>query len=150
MKKSITRRDLLKKSSQMAAATSLSGCGLLLKGCSSKQEFDIVIKEGIIYDGLGNKPIKTDIGITGDRIKKMTSIPAQKFGFTDRGEIERGCFADIVIFDEKRVIDKASWVEPHQYSEGIEYVLVNGEVVIERGGHTEKYPGRILKKQARV
>ena len=83
-------------------------------------------------------------------MKKMTSIPAQKFGFTDRGSIERGRFADLVIFDEKRVIDKATWVEPHQYSEGIEYVLVNGEVVIERGEHKEKYPGRVLKKQAMV
>ena len=83
-------------------------------------------------------------------MKKMTSIPARKFGFKDRGVLARDYFADIVIFDEKRVIDKASWVEPHQYPEGIEYVLVNGETVVERGEHTGKLPGKILRKQEKV
>jgi N-acyl-D-amino-acid deacylase len=82
-----------------------------------------------------------------DMIKKMTSIPAQRFGFTQRGSLKKGNFADVVIFDEKKVIDKATYKDPHQYPEGIEYVLVNGKMVIDRGEHTGELPGKILRKE---
>ncbi|MFO7980064.1 MAG: D-aminoacylase [Candidatus Aminicenantes bacterium] len=82
-----------------------------------------------------------------EMIKKMTSIPAKRFGFTKRGSLQNGNFADIVIFDEEKVIDKATYKNPHQYPEGIEFVLVNGEVVIDRGEHTGKLPGKILRKE---
>jgi len=83
-------------------------------------------------------------------LKKMTSIPAEKFGFEKRGSLQRGNHADIVVFDEKRVIDKATWTDPHQFPVGIEYVLVNGQVVIEKGEHTGNLPGKILKKQIKA
>jgi N-acyl-D-amino-acid deacylase len=82
-----------------------------------------------------------------EMLKKMTSVPAQKFGFGKRGTLKSGYFADIVIFDKDKVIDKATWTDPHQYSEGIEYVLVNGRVVIKEGEHTGDLPGKVLRKE---
>ena len=79
-------------------------------------------------------------------IKKMTSLTAKKFGLKNRGQIKRGFFADLVIFDPDKVIDRATWGNPHQYPEGIEFVLVNGKIVINHGEHTGALPGRILKK----
>jgi N-acyl-D-amino-acid deacylase len=82
-----------------------------------------------------------------EMLKKITSIPAQKFGFGKRGTLKSGYFADIVIFDPDKVIDKATWTDPHQYPEGIEYVLVNGKVVIKEGDHTGDLPGKVLRKE---
>jgi len=79
-------------------------------------------------------------------VRKMTSLPAQKLGLRDRGLVKEGMYADIAIFDPKRVIDKASYTDPHQYPEGIEYVLVNGKIVIERGEHTGVLAGKALRK----
>jgi N-acyl-D-amino-acid deacylase len=81
-----------------------------------------------------------------EMMKKMTSIPAKRFGFAKRGSLQVGYFADIVLFDEAKVQDLATWSEPHQYPQGIEYVIVNGEAVIEMEEHTGKLPGKILKK----
>jgi len=85
-----------------------------------------------------------------EMIKKMTSLPAKKFGFFKRGVLRTNYFADIVIFDPDKVIDKATWVNPHQYPVGIEYVLVNGQVVIENGNHTGNLPGRVLRKKIKA
>ncbi len=82
-----------------------------------------------------------------DMIKKMTSVPAERFGFKKRGCLGKGCYADIVLFDEKSVKDLATYDDPHRYPEGIEFVLVNGEVVINRGEHTGRLPGKILRKE---
>lgn len=83
-------------------------------------------------------------------IKKMTSSAAEHFGFARRGAIRVDHQADIVIFDEDRVIDKATWKDPHQYPDGIMYVIVNGTVVIQESEHTGSLPGQILKKQVTV
>jgi len=80
-------------------------------------------------------------------IRKITSDPARKFGFEKRGAIQTGFKADIVIFDEANVLDQATFEDPHQYSTGIEYVLVNGGIVINRGEHTGVLPGRVLRKK---
>jgi len=80
-----------------------------------------------------------------EMIKKMTSVPAAKFGFTGRGILQNGKLADIVIFDQERVADRATWKDPHQYPVGIEHVIVNGQVVIENSEHTGQLPGRILR-----
>jgi N-acyl-D-amino-acid deacylase len=82
-----------------------------------------------------------------EAVRKTTSVPALKFGFSDRGVIQKGFLADIVIFDPATVIDKAAFSDPHQYPEGIHYVLVNGQVVIDRKEHTDRLPGRILRKE---
>ena len=85
-----------------------------------------------------------------EMLKKMTSLPAQKFGFENRGAILSGYYADIVVFDEDKVIDRATWTDPHQYPLGIEYVVVNGIVVIQKGEHTGNLPGKVLRKAAQV
>jgi len=77
----------------------------------------------------------------------MTSFPAQKLGLKDRGLIKEGMWADITIFNPGKIIDKATFIEPHQYPEGIEYVIVNGKIVIENGEHTKEKPGKVLKSQ---
>jgi N-acyl-D-amino-acid deacylase len=79
-----------------------------------------------------------------EAIRKMTSLPAQRFGFADRGLIRPGLWADLVIFDPDRIADRATFERPHAYSEGFDYVLVNGEVVIEADRHTGARPGRVL------
>jgi len=81
-----------------------------------------------------------------EMLKKMTSVPARNFGFAQRGALKKGYFADIVIFDEDRVIDKATFKNPHQYPEGIRCVIVNGQVVIDQGDHSGLLPGSILRK----
>ena len=79
-----------------------------------------------------------------EAIKKVSSKPASKLGLYDRGSLKQGNFADIVIFDPKTIADNATFIEPHQYPVGIDYVLVNGTTVIDHGRHTEKLPGKVL------
>lgn len=79
-----------------------------------------------------------------EAIRKITWGPAQKMGLKDRGLLRENLWADITIFDPHRVIDKATYEDPHQYPVGIEYVLVNGQVVIEKGEHTGVRVGKIL------
>jgi len=81
-----------------------------------------------------------------DAVRKMTSQNAGKLGLNDRGLLRPGNYADIAVFDPERVIDRATYAEPIQYSEGIEYVFVNGELVLERGKHTGARPGRALRR----
>ncbi len=79
-----------------------------------------------------------------DAIRKMTSLPAQITGLTDRGLLRPGLAADIVIFDPNTVADKATFENPLQYAVGVPYVIVNGTVVIDNGEHTHAHPGRVL------
>ena len=71
-----------------------------------------------------------------EAIRRMTSLAAQKFQLKDRGLLKEGMAADIVIFDDKTVSDHATFEQPHQYSTGFYYVLVNGQFVVENGKHT--------------
>ncbi len=77
-------------------------------------------------------------------IRAATSLPAEVLGLKDRGRIEAGCAADLVVFDPRTIGDKATFTKPHQYSEGIEYVLVNGRPVIERGQYNGTLAGQPL------
>ena len=79
-----------------------------------------------------------------EAIKKVTSKPADKMGLRDRGSLKEGSFADIVIFDPETIADRATFIEPHQYPVGIDYVLVNGTIVINHGEHSGKLPGKVL------
>ena len=81
-----------------------------------------------------------------DAVRKMTSLSAAKVGLRDRGLLRAGNFADVTVFDAAKVIDKATYTAPFAYPEGIEFVVVNGEVVLERGKHTGATPGRALRK----
>ncbi len=79
-----------------------------------------------------------------EAIRRMTSLAAQKFYLKDRGLIKEGFAADILIFDENKVADKATFDDPHQYSEGFKYVLVNGTLVLDNAVHTGAKPGTPL------
>jgi N-acyl-D-amino-acid deacylase len=82
-----------------------------------------------------------------DAVRRMTSLPARSFGFLDRGIIRPGFVADLVLFDPNSVTDKATFTDPHQYSEGFDYVIVNGVPVVEGGALTEERPGRFVQGQ---
>jgi N-acyl-D-amino-acid deacylase len=81
-----------------------------------------------------------------EAIRKITSFPADTLGITDRGIIKKGMYADIVCFNYDTIIDKADYVNPHQYPDGINYVLVNGKIVISKSEHTNTLPGKVLRK----
>jgi N-acyl-D-amino-acid deacylase len=80
-----------------------------------------------------------------EAIRRMTSLPATKFNLRDRGLLREGMAADIVIFDEHKVGDRATFEKPHAYSEGFEYVIVNGQVTAKQGIHTGVRNGVVLK-----
>jgi N-acyl-D-aspartate/D-glutamate deacylase len=82
-----------------------------------------------------------------DAVRKMTSLNAAKLGLRERGLLRAGYFADLALFDPQRVADRATYTNAFQYSEGIEYVLVNGQVVLEKGKHTGARPGKALRHQ---
>ncbi len=92
-----------------------------------------------------------------EAIRKMTSFPAARLGLHDRGVLRPGMWADMVVFDLHRIHDRATNLfphtypfenYPHQYPEGIDYVFVNGELVVEQGEHTGALPGNVLRHPA--
>jgi N-acyl-D-aspartate/D-glutamate deacylase len=85
-----------------------------------------------------------------EAIRKMTSWPATRMRLDARGLIREGCWADVVIFDYDKIQDRATYEKPLLYPEGIDYVLVNGQVVIEHGRHTGARPGHLLYGPGRV
>ncbi len=80
-----------------------------------------------------------------EAIRKMTSLPAQRLGLAGRGLLVPGYFADVVLIDLDRIRDLATFEQPHQYSTGVEYVLINGQVVLDKGQMTTARPGRVLR-----
>lgn len=79
-----------------------------------------------------------------EAVKKMSSQSARRLNIHDRGLITVGYYADVAVFDADEIIDRATFEDPHQYAEGMKYVLINGKVVVESGAHTGRRPGRIL------
>ena len=79
-----------------------------------------------------------------EAIRKLTSLPAQNLGIERRGVIKEGSFADIVVFDPQTIRDRATFDKPHQYAAGVNYVLVNGQVVLDNGRHTGARAGRAV------
>lgn len=82
-----------------------------------------------------------------EAVRKSTSLPARQLGLKDRGVIKEGAHADVVIFDPDRIIDKASFAEPYQYSEGIETVIINGTPVWHEGRYRSDAPaGQVIRR----
>ena len=81
-------------------------------------------------------------------IRKMTSFPSQTLGLLDRGLIREGMWADLVIFDPDTIIDRATYTDPHQYPDGIHYVIINGKIVVKDKQHTTAMPGKILRRNS--
>lgn len=82
-----------------------------------------------------------------DGIYKMTGFPAETLGLKDRGYVKEGQAADLVVFDYNNVFDNSTYVDPHQYSSGIDYVILNGKISIDQGAFNGTYNGRYLLKQ---
>jgi dihydroorotase/N-acyl-D-amino-acid deacylase len=80
-----------------------------------------------------------------DAIRKMTSLPAQRMRLWDRGVVRPGAFADLVVFDPATIRDRATFAEPRQFAEGVRYVAVNGQLVVDGGQITAARPGRALR-----
>ncbi|MCW5980762.1 MAG: D-aminoacylase [Bryobacteraceae bacterium] len=83
-----------------------------------------------------------------DAIRRMTSLPARTFGFRDRGFLLEGFAADLVLFDPDQVRDRATFDDPHRYSDGFDFVLVNGKAVVEDGKLAGRRAGRVLRRHA--
>ena len=82
-----------------------------------------------------------------EALHKMTLLPAKSMGLKDRGQIVEGTKADITIFNPKTILDQATFEDPHRYSVGIEYVLINGKLAVEQGLFNPIKSGKVLKKK---
>lgn len=96
---------------------------------------------------LGHYARDTALFSLEEAVRRMTSLPAARFGLTDRGVIGQGAFADLVLFDPDTVIDRATFENPTQPAAGIEMVMVNGRVIWRDGESTGARPGRALRRQ---
>jgi N-acyl-D-aspartate/D-glutamate deacylase len=76
-----------------------------------------------------------------DAVRKMTSMPASHFGLRDRGLLHKGYFADVVVLDYENLDDGATDSKPFAYAKGVEYVIVNGTMVVDNSEHTGARPG---------
>jgi N-acyl-D-amino-acid deacylase len=81
-----------------------------------------------------------------EAIWKMTGMPAKRLGFSDRGRITEGFIADLAIFDPDEIIDHSTFDAPHQISDGVIHVLVNGELVVPDKVHTGVRSGRVIRR----
>jgi N-acyl-D-amino-acid deacylase len=88
---------------------------------------------------------ETNLLTLEDAVRKMTSLNAAKIGLRDRGTIRVGHYADVTVFNPATVIDQSTYEAPFAYNVGIEYVIVNGQVALDRGEHTGAKPGRVLR-----
>jgi N-acyl-D-amino-acid deacylase len=78
----------------------------------------------------------------------MTSLPASRLGLADRGTIAAGKKADLVVFDAAKILDRANFARPHRLAEGVQSLVVNGQVVLHDGKHTGAKPGRVLRHRS--
>jgi N-acyl-D-amino-acid deacylase len=83
-----------------------------------------------------------------DAVRSATGLPAQILGLKDRGCLREGCAADVVIFDVNRIADRATFFEPHQYADGIDFVLINGELVVDNAKVTGALPGKVITPES--
>jgi N-acyl-D-amino-acid deacylase len=81
-----------------------------------------------------------------EAVRKMTSYPAQIFGLKDRGLIRPGAYADLVLFEPEKIRDRATFEKPRQLAQGMEYVIINGRIVVERGEFIGERAGMILRR----
>jgi N-acyl-D-aspartate/D-glutamate deacylase len=79
-----------------------------------------------------------------EAIWKMSGLAAQRLRWTERGLVKKGYRADLVVLDPDIVADRATYEKPHQYPVGVSHVIVNGQVVVDHGIHTQARPGKVL------
>jgi dihydroorotase/N-acyl-D-amino-acid deacylase len=83
-----------------------------------------------------------------EAVHKMTGKPARKLGLDRRGELKEGCFADVVVFDPATIRDRATFERPHQFAEGVHWVIVDGHIALDRGMLSSRLVGRMLTPAA--
>ena len=83
-----------------------------------------------------------------EMVRKMTSLPADIMGLKDRGRLKENMVADVVVFDAESITDKATYVEPGRYSEGVVHLVVNGVQVIKDSKQTHAMPGEIVSRKS--
>ena len=128
--------QLLMKRPEMCVCTD----GLLSKGKPHPRVYGT-------FPRILGKYVREDQCLTlEEAVYKMTAKPAQTFSIQNRGLLKEGYWADVVMFDADKVIDKATFWEPVQYSAGIENVIVNGQITVQNGRHTQARNGRVLRK----
>jgi N-acyl-D-amino-acid deacylase len=82
-----------------------------------------------------------------DAVRRITSLPAQRFGLKKRGAIRAGAFADLVVFDPTTIDDQTTYAEPTREPAGIDYVMINGQVVVDHGRFdAKKLAGQVIRK----
>jgi len=94
---------------------------------------------------LGQYSRDEDIVTLEEAIRRLTSMPAGHLGLSDRGRLQAGHYADVVVFDAATIEDHATFESPHQYATGVRHVFVNGVQVIREGEHTGSTPGRVVR-----
>ncbi len=96
---------------------------------------------------LGHYVREKQILSLSEAIHKMTGLSAARLGLSDRGVVKEGAIADITIFDPKTIIDKSTFTDPHQYPEGISYVIINGKLGIDQGNYLAAPIGKVIRKK---
>lgn len=134
-------RDIMTHHAMMVGSdgSSLAPYGVLGRGKPHPRSY------GCFPRFLGRYVLQERLLSAEDGIRRMTSFPARRYGLTDRGILAADMFADIVILDPERVMDVATYEDPHRYSKGVEYVLVNGTIAVEDG----KFTGQLAGKASR-
>jgi N-acyl-D-amino-acid deacylase len=79
-----------------------------------------------------------------EAVRRLSRLPAENLKLDRRGALRPGFFADVVVFDPRRIQDHATYAQPHQYATGVEHVFVNGVQVLKDGEHTGATPGRVV------
>jgi len=120
-------------------ASSLATYGALRRGNPHPRAY------GTFARVLGHYVRERAIMTLEEAVRKMTSLPATRFGIADRGRLAEDFFADVTVFDPRTVRDVATFRDPHQYAEGFHAVVVNGRVVLEGGERTDALPGKVLR-----
>lgn len=80
-----------------------------------------------------------------DAIRRITRLPAENFKLRERGCLDPGCHADVVVFDPATIQDRATFEQPHQFATGVAHVFVNGVQVLRDGAHTGATPGQVVR-----
>jgi len=133
--------EIMKHPAMMVGSdgSSLAAYGELGKGKPHPRNY------GAFTRFLGRYVIQKGIMGLEDGVRRMTSFPALRFGLEDRGLLKAGGYADITVVDPEKLIDTATFQDPHQYSHGVEHVIVNGEVELENGEYNGTLAGRTLR-----
>lgn len=120
-----------------SAARSFSGP--TAKGCPHPRTF------GSCARFLGEYVLRKELMPLAEGVRKLTALPADRFGLKDRGRLRPGAFADVVIFDPAQLRDAATYADPFRPSEGVRWLFVNGAAVVDNGTLTRARPGRVLR-----